>query len=91
MARAVADPEELRKFAHALLRSIGELRTLRAEVMGRFEALHDHWQDEKYSRFRECFAATMRRMEPFLEQGQAYVEHLHRKAQLLEEYLRRRY
>jgi uncharacterized protein YukE len=91
MARAIANPEEIRKFAHALLRSINQLRSLRADIMGRFNDLHDHWQDQKYARFREVFTATMSQLEPFLQEGERYVQHLHRKAELLEEYLRHRY
>jgi uncharacterized protein YukE len=91
MPKAIADPEEIRNFAHVLLDSVNRLRSLRADVMGRFNELHDHWQDEKYMRFREVFTTAMSKLEAFLQQGEDYVQYLHRKAQLLDEYLKHRY
>jgi uncharacterized protein YukE len=91
MPKAIADPEEIRNFAHVLLDSVSRLRSLRSDVMGRFNELHDHWQDEKYMRFREIFTTAMSRLEAFLQQGEDYAQYLHRKAQLLDEYLKHRY
>lgn len=91
MPRAIASPEEIRKFAYVLLQNVNRLRSLRADVMARFNNLHDHWQDEKYRRFQEIFTAAMNQLEPFLQQAEAYVRYLHRKAEKLEEYLRHRY
>jgi uncharacterized protein YukE len=91
MPRAIANPEEIRQFAHVLLQNVNRLRALRADLMARFNTLHDHWNDEKYSRFRETFTTTMNQIEPFLQRAEAYVRYLHRKAEKLEEYLRHRY
>jgi len=91
MPRAIANPEEIRRFAHGLLQNINRLRTLRADVTARFNVLHDHWQDEKYAKFQQIFAHAMSHLDAFLQQAEAYVQYLHRKAEKLEEYLRHRY
>jgi uncharacterized protein YukE len=91
MPRAIANPEEIRQFAHVLLQNVNHIRTLRADLMSRFNALRDHWNDEKYNRFREIFTTMMNQIEPFLQQSETYVRYLHRKAEKLEEYLRHQY
>ena len=91
MPKAIASPEEIRKFAHVLLQYVNDLRTIRGEVSHRFDQLHDHWQDQKYERFRGLFTGAMNQLDLFLQQAEAYVQYLYRKAEKLEEYLRHRY
>jgi hypothetical protein len=91
MPRAIANPEEIRKFAYVLTQCINRLRDLRTELMSRFGDLDSHWRDEKYAHFREAFTAKMHLLDVFLEQGEGYVQYLHRKVQPLDEYLKHRY
>jgi hypothetical protein len=91
MRRAITDPEEIRKFAHFLLRTANQLRSMRTDLLGKFNDLHDHWQDQKYGRFREMFTNTMNRLESFARESEGYAQYLHKKAQPLEDYLRHRY
>jgi uncharacterized protein YukE len=91
MPRAIANPEEIRRFAHGLVQNINRLRTQRANISAQFNALHDHWQDQKYAKFGDKFAHAMANMDAFLQQAEAYVHYLHRKAEMLEQYLRHSY
>ena len=91
MPKAIANPEEIRKFARILLTAVNDLRATRADVLSYFNGLHNHWQDQKYERFRELFTRAMNQLDLFLQQSEAYVQYLHRKAEKLEEYLRHRY
>jgi len=91
MSRAIADPEEIRVFVHLLLENVNRVRALQANTRSRFNDLHDHWQDEKYARFRELFTDTMRSLDQFLQHGETYADYLTRKAELLRRYLEHRY
>ncbi|MEM4203565.1 MAG: hypothetical protein QXS54_05800 [Candidatus Methanomethylicaceae archaeon] len=91
MPRAIASPDEIRKFAHILLQNVNRLRNMRTDVSARFNNLHEHWQDPKYERFRDIFTHTMNHLDVFLQQAEAYIQYLHRKAEKLQEYLRHKY
>ncbi|MEM4282824.1 MAG: hypothetical protein QXN89_04100 [Candidatus Woesearchaeota archaeon] len=91
MPKAVASPDEIRKFAHILLQHVNRLRDMRADISARFNDLHEYWKDQKYERFQDIFRHTMNHLDIFLQQAEAYVQYLHRKAERLEEYLRHRY
>lgn len=91
MAKAIASPEEIRRFAHALLQHVNRLRDAQGKIRGQFDDLHDHWRDTKYERFRDIFTHSMSHLGTFLQRTEAYSQFLHRKAEKLEEYLRHRY
>ncbi len=91
MSKAISDPDEIRKFAHLLREAANNLRDKSASLKSSFNNLHDHWQDEKYERFRELFTQTVLYLERFNQQIEDYVRHLHKKAEALDEYLRHRY
>ena len=51
MAQAIADPEELERFAYSLQRFIDSLNDAVGYLNGAFASLGDTWQDEKRARF----------------------------------------
>jgi uncharacterized protein YukE len=91
MPKAIANPEELRQFAHVLKQTIDQLRGAKADVQAQFQQLHEHWRDEKYHRFQNIFTESMRHLDRFFQDAEIYINHLHRKAELLERYLQHRY
>lgn len=91
MPKAIANPEELRQFAHVLVQIINQLRGAKVNIQTRFSQLHDHWRDEKYHHFQEVFTRSMRHLDLFLNDADNYVRHLNRKAEFLDRYLQHRY
>lgn len=91
MSKAIADPEEIRVFVHLLLREINRVRSLETEIRSQFNQLHNHWQDEKYEKFKNFFTETMNSLEQFSQYGEVYADYLTRKAELLQKYLDHRY
>jgi hypothetical protein len=91
MPKAIANPEEIKRFAQVLVQNMQALRSAKSNVQNHFDRLHSHWQDEKYHRFRDIFLETMHILDGFLNDAEAYVVHLHRKAGWLDEYLKHRY
>jgi len=90
MARAVVDPEELRRFAHTLKHFIGELRHEIAVLQGQFAGLGDTWRDQEHDKFAQQFVQTMQVINQFLHDADEHVPFLLRKAQRIEEYLQQR-
>lgn len=90
MAKAVADPAELRRFA-------GDLKKFKAEIQGqlgslqsRFGALETTWRDQEHAKFAEEFGQTMKVLKRFLKVSETQIPFLLRKAQRLEDYLQQR-
>ncbi len=90
MARAVVDPEELRRFAHTLKHFNGELRHQIAVLQGQFAGLGDTWRDQEHDKFAQNFVQTMQVVNQFLNDADLHVPFLLRKAQRIEEYLHQR-
>ena len=90
MAKAVADPEELRRFA-ADLKSFNETVRQHATTLGaRFENLGATWRDQEHRKFAEHFEQTMRGLARFTNEADEHIPYLLRKAERLEEYLNQR-
>jgi len=90
MAQAIADPEELRRFAEELKRFNNDLQNSMASLNARFAALGDTWQDQENQKFAEDFRDTMKALKKFVEASNQQGPFLLRKAQRIEEYLRQR-
>ena len=90
MAKAVVDPEELRRFASDLKRFNGELQNQMAVLQGRLLALGQSWRDQEQTKFAEEFEQTMRVMLRFTEATNQHIPFLLRKAQRIDEYLQQR-
>jgi len=91
MPKAIANPQELRQFAYVLKQILDQLRGAKTDVQTQFQQLREHWLDEKYHRFQNIFTESMGHLDRFFLDAELYINHLHRKAELLERYLQHRY
>ena len=90
MSQAIADPAELRRFAHNLKRFCAELQTALAGLHGQYVALGDTWRDQEYERFRQEFEQALANHDRLVEISGEFVPFLQRKAERIEEYLAQR-
>ena len=90
MAQAIADPAELRRFAHNLKRFCAELQSALAGLHGQFVALGDSWRDQEYERFKQEFEQALQQHDRLVEVSGEFVPFLLRKAERIEEYLSQR-
>ncbi len=90
MAKAIVDPEELRRFAHDLKRFNGELHTQMSALHGRLLELGQSWRDQEHKKFAEEFDKTMKVLARFVDASDRHIPFLLRKAQRVDEYLRQR-
>jgi len=90
MAKAIVDPEELRRFAEELKRFNGDLQNSMSSLQARFGALSDTWQDQEHLKFAQDFTDTMKTLRRFIESSNQQGPFLLRKAQRIEEYLSQR-
>ncbi len=90
MAKAVMDPEKVRRFAEELHRFNSELQNRMTALQTRFAALGDTWQDQEHERFAEEFQQIIKALKKFVEISQQQAPYLLRKAQRIEEYLNQR-
>jgi uncharacterized protein YukE len=90
MSQAHVDPAELRRFAQDLHRFNHELHSLMTGLNGRLHGLEASWRDQEHRQFVESFQQTAKALTAFLDDSQAHVQFLNKKASLIEEYLRRR-
>jgi uncharacterized protein YukE len=90
MARAIVDPNELRRFAQGLKHFNHEATQLMNVLQGQFNQLGDTWRDQEHKKFAEEFAQTMSVLTRFLESSHTQIPFLLRKAERIDEYLRQR-
>ena len=90
MGKANVDPAELRRFAQDLNRFNNELQSLVSGLHSRMRNLENTWRDQEQRKFAESFAETVRVLSRFIEASDSHVTFLNKKAQLAEEYLKRR-
>lgn len=87
MAKAILDPEELQRFAAHLERSSSDIRGQKTAIFAAFSRLHDTWRDEKYARFDASFTESMKMLELYLRQSEAYAGFCKQKAARAQRYL----
>lgn len=90
MAKAVVDPEELRRFAQALKRFNAQLTGSMNALNGQMQALSQTWRDQEQAKFNAEFEQTMRTLARFTQASEQHIPFLMRKADRIEEYLRQR-
>ncbi len=90
MAKAIADPADLRRFAQGLRHFNTELAHQLAVLQGQFAALGDTWRDQEHEKFANDFAETVQVLSRFMEAANQHVPFLVRKAERIEEYLQQR-
>jgi uncharacterized protein YukE len=87
MAQAIADPEELDRFASELASYCETLCSETGRIQGCFSSLGDTWQDEKRAAFEEQFNELVGQISRFEESCDDYVPFLHSLAERLRDYL----
>ena len=90
MAKAMMDPEDVRRFAEELKRFNADLQNRMTGLQARFATLGDTWQDSEQEKFGVEFKDTMKVLRKFVESSHQQVPFLLRKAQRIEEYLSQR-
>ncbi len=90
MAKAIVDPEELRRFAYDLKRFNGELHNQLSSLHGRLLELGQSWRDQEQKKFSEEFEKTMKVLARFVNASDQHIPFLLRKAERIDEYLQQR-
>ena len=90
MAKAVADPAEIRRFAHDLKRFNTEIQGQMQTMNARMGTLGQTWRDQEQVKFQEEFDATMKTLQRFMKASEIHIPFLLRKAQRIEDYLQQR-
>jgi uncharacterized protein YukE len=90
MSQAIADPDELRRLATNLKRSLADVQASVAAMHGHVLGVGDSWRDQEYDRFKQDFEQLAHMVERFLDTGGEYIPFLLRKAERIEEYLSQR-
>lgn len=88
--KAVADPEDLERFARELKQFNGQLRDSMSRLQGQFGRLGDTWRDQEHQKFAQEFEQTMRVLHHFMQSSEQQIPFLLRKAQRLRAYLNQR-
>jgi len=90
MGKAIVDPEELGRFAAALKRCNGELRTQLTSIHRQFSRLGETWRDQEHAKFAEEFELMLKALNRFLDASEQQVPLLLRKAESIRNYLDQR-
>ena len=88
MAQAIVDPDELREFARSLKKYNHDLREHSRSLSNQLAALSGSWRDQEQKKFTQQFEDGMKMIARFLENNEAHVPYLLRKAEHIEEYLK---
>ncbi|APW58679.1 WXG100 family type VII secretion target [Paludisphaera borealis] len=90
MAQAIANPEEIRRFAARLKQFNNDLLNQLTVLHGQVSALGQTWRDREQQKFTEEFDATLLVVKRFVDSTNQHIPFLLRKAERLEEYLQQR-
>lgn len=90
MPKAVADPNEIRRFAQELKKFNSDIQGNLQVMQARLNSLSDSWRDQEQAKFEEGFEDTMKSLTKFLKASEQHIPFLLRKAQRLDDYLQQR-
>jgi uncharacterized protein YukE len=90
MAQAIANPEEIRRFAARLKQFNNDLLNQLTVIHGQVSALGQTWRDREQQKFTEEFDQTLQVVKRFVDATNQHIPFLLRKAERLEEYLQQR-
>ena len=90
MPQAIADPEDLKRFANLLKQFNTDLVDRTNSLSAQLESLSVTWRDQENKRFAEQFTEQLKGITRLVEVNNAYIPFLVRKAARLEEYLQQR-
>jgi len=87
VAKAIVDPEELRRFASDLKRFNADIQGQVTSIQRRFVKLGETWQDQEHAKFADEFSKLVGPLNKFVEASEKHIPFLLRKAQKIQEYL----
>lgn len=87
--KAIADPEELERFARELKVSSQELNEISSRLLTEFMRLGETWQDQEHRKFAREFEITINRIAEFIRASEDHIPFLLSKARHLRNYLGR--
>ena len=90
MPQAIADPEELKRFAQLLKKFNTDLVDQAGALSGQLESLSVTWRDQENTKFAEQFEQQLKGVARLVEVNNQYIPFLMRKAARIEEYLQQR-
>ena len=90
MAKAIVEPEELRRFAAELKRFNGSLQADVLTIRRQFTKLGETWRDDEHAKFAEDFERMVNALARFTEASARQVPVLLRKAEAIQQYLDQR-
>ena len=90
MSQAIANPEELERFARDLKQFNGQLKESITRLNAQFRQLGDTWRDQEHQKYGQEFEQTMRVLAQFMRSSDEHIPFLLRKASRLREYLSQR-
>ncbi len=90
MAKAVVNPDDLRRFAFELKRFNDDLKSRIAGLHRQFLKLGETWRDEEHEKFAETFEEMLRALAKFADASDRHAPFLLRKAERIREYLDQR-
>lgn len=85
--QAIANPEDLERFARDLKQFNSQLRDSMSRLQGQFANLGETWRDQEHQKFAQEFEQTMRVLHHFMGSADQHIPFLMRKAQWLRGYL----
>lgn len=90
MAKAVANPEDMERFARELKQFNAQLASSMKRLNGQFSRLGGTWRDQEHQKFAQEYQQTMRVLHQFQRSSDQQIPFLLRKAQRLRDYLNQR-
>lgn len=90
MPQAIADPEDMERFAKDLQMFNQALSNQMSSLYGRFQLLGQTWRDQEHHKFAQEFEQTMAVLRRFVQVSNEHIPFLLRKARRLREYLEQR-
>ncbi len=88
MNQAIADPEQLRRFAAHLRAYSEEMKQRNAALSAHMQNLQQTWRDDQQRKFAEEFELQLRQSNRLIANSEKHSQYLLRKAEQIETYLR---
>lgn len=85
--QAIADPEDLERFARDLNAFSTSLRDSVRRINASFARVGETWRDQEHAKFAHEYEQTVRVLEHFLSVAEEHAPFLMRKAQKVRDYL----
>ena len=87
MPQAIADPDDIERFAQSLCTFETDLRTSLTALNGEFVGLSESWQDQEQRKFESEYVDLVHVLEDFCHRIDEHVPYLRQKAVHLRDYL----